>query len=272
MKCSVHVSSNLSGHDFFCESMRILNEADIPFLVGGAFALCSYTGVARDTKDFDIMVDERDVPRTLQTFRDKGFRADLTFPHWLAKVHHGETFIDVIFNSGNGICPVDERWFQNARPAEIFGMEVLLCPVEEIIWQKAYIMERERFDGADVVHLLRSCAAKLDWPRLLERFDEDWRVLLTHLVLFGFIYPSRRSMIPTGVMNELLARLAHQVLSPDSETEEKLCFGTFLSRAQYLPDIERWGFHDPRLSDRTSMTPEQLQHWTNAIDSPPGHG
>lgn len=252
--------------------MRILNEANIPFLVGGAFALFSYTGVARDTKDFDIMVSHEDVDRVLQIFRDHGYRADLAFPHWLAKVHHGETFIDVIFNSGNGLCPVDDRWFQNARPAELLGMNVMVCPPEEIIWQKAYIMERERFDGADIAHLLRSCAPKMDWPRLIERFDADWRVLLTHLILFGYIYPSRRSMIPVGVMNELLARLAHDVLSPDPADPDKLCLGTFLSRAQYLPDIERWGFQDPRLGDRTEITPEQLQQWTNAIDNPPGHG
>jgi hypothetical protein len=28
--------------------------------------------------------------------------------------------------------------------------------VEEMVWQKAFIMERERFDGADVVHLIQA--------------------------------------------------------------------------------------------------------------------
>ena len=33
------------------------------------------------------------------------------------------------------------------------GAEVLLCPVEEILWSKGYIQERERYDGADIAHL-----------------------------------------------------------------------------------------------------------------------
>ncbi len=251
--------------------MRILQEEDISFLVGGAFALGSYTGVTRDTKDFDIFMRSPDVDRALQVFRDRGFHAAIAFPHWLAKIHHGEAFIDVIFNSGNGLCQVDDRWFQNARQADLLGMNVALVPPEEIIWQKAFIMERERFDGADIAHLLRASAGQLDWPRLLERFGPDWPVLLSHLVLFGFIYPSRRSLIPVGIMNELLARLAQDSLAGDG-AGEKLCNGTFLSRAQYLPDIERWGFQDPRLSSRTTITPEQLQSWTSAIETPRTHG
>jgi hypothetical protein len=53
-----------------------------------------------------------------------------------------------------------------------------------LIWQKAYVMERERFDGADIVHLLASCAPGIDWKRLMERFGPDWRVLMSHLILF----------------------------------------------------------------------------------------
>ena len=68
-------------------------------------------------------------------------------------------------------------------------------------------MERERFDGADIAHLLLKCGERLDWGHLLNRFGSDWRVLLSHLVLFGFIYPSRRSLIPNSVMNELLRRV-----------------------------------------------------------------
>lgn len=250
--------------------MLLLQAAELPFLVGGAFALGSYTGITRDTKDFDIFMRESDVDAALRLFREKGFHASVAFSHWLAKIHHGEAFIDIIFNSGNGLCPVDEQWFQNARSAQLLDVEVGLVPPEEMIWQKAYIMERERFDGADIAHLLRASANSLDWPHLLGRFGPDSSVLLAHLVLFGFIYPSRRSLIPAGVMNELLARFASESLA-SGESDEKLCNGTFLSRAQYLPDIERWGFQDARLTSRTRISPEQLQFWTSAIDLPAHH-
>ena len=63
-------------------------------------------------------------------------------------------------------------------------------PVEEMIWSKAFLMERERFDGADVLHLMRARQKEINWPRLLSRFGEHWRVLLSHLVLFPYVYPN----------------------------------------------------------------------------------
>jgi hypothetical protein len=95
---------------------------------------------------------------------------------WLAKIHHQEWFIDLIFNSGNGLCPVDNEWFSRALESIIFDTPVKIVPPEELIWQKAYIMERERFDGADVAHLLLKCGARMDWDHLLDRFgaDREW--------------------------------------------------------------------------------------------------
>jgi hypothetical protein len=60
-------------------------------------------------------------------------------------------------------------------------------------------MERERFDGADIAHILRCCVAEIDWPHLLRRFGPDWRVLLSHLVVFGYVYPGERARIPAAV-------------------------------------------------------------------------
>ena len=40
--------------------------------------------------------------------------------------------------------------------------------------------------------------------------------------------------------------------------DSKLCQGTLLSRAQYLVDIDEWGYEDARLLPRGGMTPEQV--------------
>jgi Uncharacterised nucleotidyltransferase len=251
-------------YNFYIEATRILDAAGIPFLVGGAFALLVYTGIARNTKDFDLMVLPRDKHRIVDVFRGAGFHADLLFSHWLAKVHHGELFIDIIFNSGNGLCPVDELWFKNAREAELFGVAVKISPPEELLWQKCYIMERERFDGADVAHLIRSCGAQMDWDRVLSRFGADWRVLLSHLILFSYVFPSEKNSIPKRVLHELLMKVTSELTHPSPETN--LCRGPYLSRAQYLFDIERWGFEDARHESRCSMTAEEIAAWTSAIE------
>ena len=74
-----------------------------------------------------------------------GYQTRVRFPHWLGKVSHDNHVIDIIFSSGNGLCTVDEDWFKHAVSGEVFGLPVRLCPPEEMIWSKAFVMERERF-------------------------------------------------------------------------------------------------------------------------------
>jgi hypothetical protein len=179
----------------------------------------------------------------------------------LGKAFSGEDFVDVIFCSGNGLCPVDDDWFAHAVALDGDGPHQL-CPAEELIWQKAFIMDRERFDGADIAHLLRARGPILDWDRLLRRFDRHWEVLLGHLVFFGFVYPAEQSKIPAWVLDSLLERCRKETQCADGR--EKVCRGTLLSRMQYLSDTERWGYEDPRLAPQGGMTPEQITHWTAA--------
>jgi hypothetical protein len=215
---------------FYRRMLVALDEARVPFLIGGAYGLAHYTGIERHTKDLDVFIHRRDYERATQTLASVGCKTELTFPHWLGKARCGEDFIDVIFSSGNGIAGVDDEWFEHARDGSALGKLVRVVPPEEMIWSKAFIMERERFDGADINHLLRACSGEIDWERLLRRFGPHWRVLLSHLLLFGFV-----------------------------------CRGTLLSRAQYLVDLERWGYEDPRLMPTGSMSWREVARWTAAI-------
>jgi hypothetical protein len=248
---------------FYQHALALLGASQVPFLVCGSYALQAYIGNGRRTKDLDIFVRPADCPGALQALSAAGYATEVVFPHWLAKVFFAEDFIDVIFSSGNGLCAVDDTWFAHAVRGEVLGMPVQLCPPEEIIWQKTFVMERERFDGADVAHLLRAFGKDLDWARLLGRFGSHWRVLLAHLILFSFIYPSHRSEVPEAVLRELLGRLQVEMSSP--VPRDLLCQGTLLSRAQYLVDIERWGYQDARLRPRGRMTAEEIDLWTAAI-------
>jgi hypothetical protein len=251
---------------FYREAMSALNAAGAPYLVGGAYAFERYTGIERHTKDFDIFCRREDAEGILGLLGDVvGCRTELTFPHWLGKAYNPGTgdFVDVIFSSGSGIAVVDDEWFAHATEAEVLGIPAALCPAEEMIWSKAFIMERERYDGNDVAHLLHARAADLDWERVLRRFDAQGRVLLSHLLLFGFAYPGKRDTVPAWVQDELVRRL--QAEGAPSRDEARLCRGTLLSRAQYLVDIEKWGYEDARLEPQIQMTSRDISHWTKAI-------
>ena len=246
---------------FYRHTLEVLRQAGPPFLVGGAYAFACYTGIVRHTKDLDLFVRTADADAALGVLAAAGCRTEITFTHWLGKAFQGDDFIDLIFSSGNGLCPVDDAWFAHAAPHTVLGRAALLCPPEEMLWQKAFIQERERFDGADVAHLIRARGRGLDWRRLIDRFGPHWRVLFGHLVLFGYIYPAEADCIPTDVLKELTARWQDETASPPPAGPE--CRGVYLSRMQYLSDLER-GCRDPRQPPAGGMSAEQVKAWTDA--------
>jgi predicted nucleotidyltransferase len=250
--------------DFYRRALRALTDAGIPFLVGGAFAHACYTGIRRSTKDLDLFIKREDYDRIARLMRTQSWDTEMTYPHWLAKVYAGEDFIDLIFNSGNGVTPVDERWFRNNAEAEVLGVPVRIANMEDGFLSKAFIMERERYDGADIAHLLQANAERMDWHGLVDRFGSNWRVLLAHLTLFGYVYPGERHRIPAWVMQKLTSRLAAEVHNTPKQ-DPHICAGTLLSREQYLHDVERLGYVDGRLTSASTMTDKDVEHWTAAI-------
>jgi hypothetical protein len=249
---------------FYLRTLALLANARIPFLVGGAYALNYYTGIERHTKDLDLFVRRERYGEVEAALGAAGIATDLTFPHWLGKASCEHGAVDVIFSSGNGLSQVDEGWFEHSALGSVLGVGVRICPPEEMIWSKAFVTERERYDGADIMHLLLACAERLDWRRLLARFDAHWRVLLSYLGLFGFVYPSERARIPAWLMSELIGRLSRELRAPPSP--RRVCQGTLLSREQYLTDVGMWGFEDARLTVAGSMTVDEVAHWTRAIE------
>src|SRR5690606_4376275 len=95
------------------------------------------------------------------------------------------------------------------------------------------------------------------------RFEPHWQLLLSHLILFRFIYPTGRKNIPLWVLEELQARLSEDLKTPTPA--DKVCVGTLLSREQYLTDLDHGQYQDARLSPRGKMSAEEAEQWTDAI-------
>ena len=247
--------------DFYLRALNLLDTLGISYAVGGAYSMAAYAGIIRHTKDLDVFVKREQAQRVIDGFTRAGYQTAWTHPHWIAKAFSpdGEDYVDVIYGAGNGISEVDDEWLSHGVIGEVLGHKVRLCPAEEIIWSKSFVCERERYDGADVAHLLRVSIDTLDWERLYRRFTGHEAVLLSHLILFGYIYPHDRHRVPRRVIDELLLRSSQ---APDPNV--KLCRGPNFSYGQYLVDINEWGYVDARLQPHGNMSPQEIEHWTHA--------
>lgn len=226
---------------FYSEALNLLNNCGTNFMLGGAFAMFHYTGIYRDTKDLDVFCKPSEYPKILKYFAENGYKTELTDVRWLAKVFKGEYFIDIIFDTVNNICRVDDTWYQHAPSGTFVGEPVKFLPAEELIWCKIYVQNRERFDGADVNHIILKHGSQLDWNRLLSRLDQHWHLLLAQILMFQFVYPADfHQIIPKWLFDELMERAAEQYDLPPAV--EKVCRGPVIDQTQYQVDIIDWNY------------------------------
>ncbi|OLY94838.1 hypothetical protein BUE76_13385 [Cnuella takakiae] len=223
------------------EALEGLIESGVNFMMGGGFALFQYTGIERDMKDLDVFCKPSEYPKIMKHFAAKGFQTELTDVRWLAKVFDGPHYIDIIFDTVNNICTVDDSWYEHATEADFGDVRVKVIPPEELMWCKIYVQNRERYDGSDVNHLILKWGKKLDWKRLLFRMDPHWHLLLAQILQFQFVYPSDfHEIIPRWLFEELMER-AHEQYDLPSATE-KVCRGPIIDQTQYQVDIKEWNY------------------------------
>ena len=193
----LHAPDDIRAADVYRSVLWHLREAGIPYLVGGTYALEHHAGLVRDTKDLDLFVRRADWSRVAETLA-RARRALRTGVLALAGKGQRERAFRRSDLRRRQRPRRSRRRLAGARRA-VGRSSKCRCtwsPAEEMIWSKSFVMERERYDGGDITHILRKCGASLDWVRLLRRFDPQAPVLLAHLVLFQFVYPTHRDNVP----------------------------------------------------------------------------
>jgi hypothetical protein len=228
------------GEAFFKEVISTLNKGNAKYLVAGTYAFRALTGINRKTKDLDLFCKASDYTRFIQLLKIAGFKVEITDARWLAKVHKGRSYVDLIFASNNQSVIIDDTWFENAKNAILFGEKIKLPPVEEFIWEKSYIQTHDGYGGTDINHLILKYGKELDWKRLLQRMEAHWELLFAHIINFRFVYPSERTLIPKWLIKELLRRFEEQLSMP--KPKDKITRGTMLSGTEYETDVKEWGF------------------------------
>jgi hypothetical protein len=218
-----------------------MNAAGIPYAVAGAFALQKYTGIWRITKDLDLFIKIEDIPRAITHLQEQGFRCETLDPVWLAKAHRGEYFVDLISGMSNAVIVVDDSWMTRAQPAFIAGVKSQIVSPEDLIGSKLFVTRRERFDGADIAHIIYRTQGKIEWARVTELAGEHWEILLWALMLFRYVYPAHTAYVPAPLWQELLSRYMHLVQHPDPQAPFR---GSLVDDNIFSIDMKDWGLED----------------------------
>lgn len=215
-----------------------MNEHHIPYVVSGAFALQKHTGIWRNTKDLDLFLAPHDVPRALEALDQAGFETEICDPVWLCKAHRGEFFVDLITGMSNAVITVDPSWIERGSPAVVMGVPCRVLAPEELIASKLFVTRRERFDGADIVHVIHGTKGKLDWNRVLGIVGEHWQIVLWAMLLFHYIYPANSDSIPRPVWDDLLGRLKKEL---DHHNPAAHFRGSLIDEKMFAIDVHEWG-------------------------------
>jgi len=180
----------------------VLDEAAvrrIPFAIGGAFAVATYTGCWRNTKDLDLYVLPQHKDRMIEMLGDLGL-ADY-FPvqaydrWWIYRATRDNTIVDIIWAMANHRAQIDDLWMSGPE-VTLNGRRVRSLPAEALLWDKLYIMQRDRCDWPDVLNLLYSAGPDINWAYLLTRIGEDMPLLAGALSVFRWLSPGRAGEFP----------------------------------------------------------------------------
>jgi len=225
----------------YSEVLTALNEHGLPYAIAGAFALQKYTGIWRLTKDLDLFMKKEDVPVALKHLEEKKFWCETLDPVWLAKAHRGEYFVDLISGMSNGVIVVDDSWMKRTQPAVIAGITSRIISPEDLVASKLFVIRRERFDGADIAHIIYGTKGRLDWDRVLELAGEHWEIVLWTLILFRYVYPAHTDYIPAPLWQNLLSRYMHLVQHADPRAPFR---GSLVDENIFSIDVKDWGLED----------------------------
>jgi hypothetical protein len=225
----------------FREILELFERHKIPYAVAGAFALQEHTGICRDTKDLDLFLTANTAATALKLLHEEGFQCEICDPVWLFKAHRDGFFVDLITGMSNATIIVEDSWIQRAKSADVHGMRTRVLAAEELLASKLFVTRRERFDGADIAHVIYGTQGKLDWQRVLQLAGENWEMLFWALVLFRYVYPAQTYFVPINVWSDLLNRFQNLLSHPDPDAPFR---GSLIDDKMFAIDLNEWGLQN----------------------------
>jgi hypothetical protein len=161
----------------------VLKQSDIPFALGGSFAVYAHGGHSSD-HDVDFLIREQDKERALEELSAVGFETEQPPEDWLVKVYDDGRMVDLIYRPVES--PVTDATLADTvmRPVEAINMPVLSAT--QLMAHKLLSYTQHYCDFATGLPVARSLREQIDWERVRREtaqspYAEAFLVLLDRL-------------------------------------------------------------------------------------------
>jgi len=160
-----------------------LKLADIPFALGGSFAVYAHGGHSSD-HDVDFLLREEDRDQALAELAAVGFRTEQPPEDWLVKVYDEDRMVDLIYR------PVETPvTMETLADTEQISVEAIFMPVlsaTQLMVHKLLSYSQHYCDFATGLPVARSLREQIDWPRVRREtskspYAEAFLILLDRL-------------------------------------------------------------------------------------------
>ena len=170
-----------------------LNEAGIPFLLGGSLA--SWARGGPETRhDLDLMIKPEDVERALEVLGEAGMRPERPPENWLVKAWDGDTLVDLIY-CPKGL-PMDDDVIARGEEMSVLSMQMRVMAIEDVLITKLMAIDEHHIRFESLLPIARALREQIDWAAVQARtgsspFARAFFVLLEGLEILPEAPPHR---------------------------------------------------------------------------------
>jgi len=157
----------------------ILQEAKIPFAIGGGIACWSY-GAPESDHDVDVMLREEDARGAQELLAAHGMKPEDPPEDWLLKVYDDDVLVDLIFRPEG--LPITDEVIQRAPVRDVVAMKMRVLRLEDVFVTKLLSFNEHHLDFLGLLAVARAVREQVDWAEVAAA-TEHWPFAAAFLTL-----------------------------------------------------------------------------------------
>jgi hypothetical protein len=182
-----------SSFEELIEAMKaaagILQEADVPFVLGGGLSAWARGG-PRSEHDVDFLLRPEDAEKAHAAFEAAGWETEKPPEGWLYKTWHGNgALVDLIFNPASG--PITDELIERSPEAEVMALRVHVSTLEDVMVAKLLAITEQEPDFSSALEWARALREQIDWEDVRARTEASpfAKAFFTLVEALGIIEP-----------------------------------------------------------------------------------